>query len=126
MSTLNPYHVHWCIIQFEKPITQIMQRPLTAHGFLSQGNLAMRHCPSKERAEEMRAAVVEDMKQQGRKGRAFIITDKQFGDGTTKYKPQPDVSGESVGDQFPIKGELDGWVTQFPATTMQINESIIF
>lgn len=124
MSKLGTYAVHWCIIQFDKEIAQIMKRPLTHHGFLLQGNLAMRHCPSKERAEEMRDAAVEEMKQQKRNGRAFIITGEQFTAGSTRY-------GISIGDYtvesyHMIQGVSEGWVTMFPVTATQINESITF
>lgn len=124
MSTINPYAVHWCIIQFEREITQIASVKLTRHGFNVQGNLAMRHCPTKERAEEMQTVAVADMKELARTGRAFIITDKQFSMGTTKYKGELlRGSAETIGG---ITGVQDDWVTYFPATSLQISESVKF
>lgn len=127
MTPLNhstPYAIHWIMIQFDKPITEIMKRSLTNHGFLNEGTIAQRHCPSKERAEEMRAIMVEEMKLQGRSGRAFIITDKQFGLGTVVHNATVRVgTAEQLGG---IQGVNGSWVSFFPATEMQIFQSVIF
>lgn len=116
--------IHWCIIRFDKEVTQLALRILSVRGFSVQGTIAMRHCIDKLRAVNMRDAAISDMKLHARTGRAFIITGEQFQAGTTKYKAnERSGSPEQLGG---IQGTYDDWVMFFPATQMQIQESITF